>query len=78
MQVTVKYGTNNELRKEYAGTPTLQTVLNDARAALGYGTNVEGHIGSVPQPATMPLQNGMVISVHDKACQKAIGEIRVG
>lgn len=71
MQVTIQYGTGNEVTKDFAGG-TIDDALTDqaTQALLGYGDNVEGHVGGVPQPPSTPLFGGMRIDVHDKACEK--------
>lgn len=73
MNVTFTYGTGNTATKTFAAGTTLgQALQNETlRAFLGYGANVEGYIGGVPQPNTTVLAAGMQVSIHDKACAKA-------
>ncbi len=74
MSVTIRYGSGNELRKEYPEGTTLGQIINDpnVRAVLGYGQNVTAHVGGLPQIDTVRAAQGMTISVQDKACTKAI------
>src|SRR5262249_55581656 len=69
----------NELTKDFGGMPTVATVLGDqdVKAQLGYGENVEGYIGGVPQPPDSVLVDGMHVSVHDKSCEKSREVLRV-
>lgn len=71
MRVTITYGSDNSLTRQFVGT--IGTVLGDedVQAALGFGDNVEGHVYGVPQANSTPLVDGMTISVHDKSCAKA-------
>jgi hypothetical protein len=73
MRVVVKYGTGNELARDYPAGTTVGCVVNNAstRAALGYGQSVQGHVGGVPQSDSTQCFEGMVISVNDKSCSKA-------
>jgi hypothetical protein len=73
MRITIRYGTGNELTREFGGTPTLGSILADVsvRAALGFGANVEGRIDNVPQGTGTVLHDRDVITVHDRACAKA-------
>src|SRR4051794_27451021 len=79
MRITVRF-TGIELTGEFQGEPTLGFVLADphVKAQLGYGTDVEGHIGGVPQPNELQLRDGMVVSVHDRKCEKSGVVLRVG
>lgn len=72
MRITIEYGRGNEMTKEFpAGTTLGQAIKNQAvQAGLGYGANVEGRIGGVVQSASLVLQDGMRVVVHDKACEK--------
>ncbi len=73
MNVRIKYGSGNELAKDFPEGTSLGCILNNphVRAALGYGSSVAGHIGGVPQSDSLVPPDGAVISVNDKACQKA-------
>jgi hypothetical protein len=73
MQVKIKYGTGNELSKDFPAGTTIGCVLGNqfVRGALGYGQNVQGFVNSVPQNDSTYIAEGMTISVHDKACTKA-------
>lgn len=73
MKVTFRYGSGNEISKELTDGTKLGVALKMASisAGLGYGSNVEGHIGGVPQSNDTELRPGMVVSVYDKACAKA-------
>lgn len=73
MQVRIKYGTGNELSKDFPAGTTIGCVLSNqfVRGALGYGSNVQGFVNSVPQSDSTYIAEGMTISVHDKACNKA-------
>jgi hypothetical protein len=73
MRVTVKFGTGNELTKEFPEGTSLGCILGNphVKAALGYGDNVAGHIGSVPQADSLVPPDGAVVSVHQKSCAKA-------
>ena len=79
MRIVIKYGTGNELTAENSQIVrdlgpglTASQVIRTPRiqAALGYGANVEAFIGGVPND-NATVVDGMTISVHDKACQKA-------
>jgi hypothetical protein len=74
MIVTFRYGTGNEKVHTLPEGTTLGNALNDQRlkAGLGYGSNVEGSIGGIPQPPTTTLREGMLVTIADKACQKAV------
>lgn len=67
---TVRYGSGNVITREFPAGTTLGQILANARPALGFGENVEGHVGGVPQQATLVPNSSMDISVHDKACEK--------
>ena len=73
MRVTVKYGTGNEISKEFDNGTSLGCILGNqhVKAVLGYGSNVAGHIGGVPQADSLIPPDGAVISVHEKSCSKA-------
>lgn len=73
MRVTIKYGTGNELSKEFPEGTTLGCVLGNqhVRGSLGYGASVQGHIGGVPQSDSIVPPDGVTISVQDKSCTKA-------
>lgn len=76
MLITLKYGTGNERKYDQPPGVSLQAVLDNPtnRASLGYGKNVEGWIGGVPQDGAFVLREqhaGMTITVNDKACEKA-------
>ncbi len=73
MLVRFQYGTGNEISKDLpTGTTLGQALSNESiRVGLGYGTNVEGTIGGVTQPNNVPLQQGMLVVINDKACSKA-------
>lgn len=73
ISITVKYGTGNSLTRNFDIPVTVGEILGDdsVAAALGFGDNVEGFINSVPQPESVTLRNGDVLSIHDKACAKA-------
>ena len=73
MIVKIKYGTGNELSKDFPAGTTLGCVIGNqhVRGALGYGQNVQGHVGGVPQNDSTLIFEGMTISVNDKACSKA-------
>ena len=73
------YGSGNEVNKTLGNAPgnlppgtTLDQAISSLRPSLGYGQNVEGHIGGVPQNGSLALQDGMTVSIHDKACGKAL------
>lgn len=79
MNITIKYGSGNELtaansnvvRDLGPGLTAKQVITTPRiRAALGYGENVEAFIAGVPNDSSTVV-DGMTISVHDKACQKA-------
>lgn len=73
INVTIKYGTGNQIVKQFDHPVTINSVLADSsiRGVLGYGSSVEGYIAGVPQPGDITLRDGDVLSVHDKACTKA-------
>lgn len=70
--ITIKYGTGNTLTRNFTTPITIRQILQDRtiKGALGYGDNVEGRLGGVPQPDTNNLVNGDVLEVFDKACSK--------
>lgn len=73
MLVTIKYGSGNELKKEFpSGTTIGQIIRNPSvQGALGYGNNVEGFVQGCPQHDNTQAADSMAISVHEKACGKA-------
>jgi hypothetical protein len=73
VNITIKYGTGNTLTKSFTTPVTISQVLQDpsVKGALGYGSNVEGHLLGVPQDGGITLRSGDVLSVHDKASTKA-------
>lgn len=73
MRVTIKFGSGNELVKEFPEGTSLGCAIKNphVRGALGYGENVEGHIGGVPQDDSLTLRDGMTVSVNSRACAKA-------
>lgn len=75
MNIRVKYGTGNEITKDFPAGTNIGCVLSNPniRAILGYGQNVAGHVGGVPQNDATSIFEGMVISVADKSCSKAVG-----
>lgn len=72
MKVSFKFGIDNAVTRQLSPGATMGEALSDAnlRAILGYGTNVAGHVQGEPQPDTLPLRDGMVVVIHDKACTK--------
>ena len=79
MRITIKYGTGNELNADTSAVVrdlgpglTAKQIISVPRikAALGYGDNVEAFIGGAANDAAIVV-DGMTLSVHDKACQKA-------
>ena len=73
MRITIRHGTGNDLTKEFPNGSTLGSVLADpqVKADLGYGDNVAGFIGGVPQDESIVLADGATISVHDRSCEKS-------
>lgn len=81
MKLRIEYGTGNELSTETSRpfreiverSRTVGDVCHDefVQAALGFGTNVRPHIGSVPQADSTLLFDGMTINMHEVACSKA-------
>ena len=73
-QVKVKFGTGNELSKDFPLGTTLGCVLKNqfVKGALGYGENVQGFIGGVPQADSTLIADGMTVSVHNAACEKRL------
>lgn len=73
LSVTIQYGTGNSITKSFPAGTTVEQVLTSpaVRGGLGYGANVEGHLDGIPMPGTASLRSGDVLSVHDKACNKA-------
>lgn len=73
MQVKIRYGTGNEVSKDFPAGTTLGCILNNStiRAVLGYGRNVQGIIGGVPQSDSLVPPDGAEISVTEKSCSKA-------
>jgi len=72
MRVTIRYGTGNETTTEFPDGTTLSDVIGNpnVRGLLGYGQNVVGHIGGIPQQDSLTLFNGVVVEIHDKQSQK--------
>lgn len=75
MKIKVSYGSGNVCEQEFPAGTSVGCVLSNARIKgfLGYGSNVEGRIGGVPQADSTPLYTDVSISVTDRACVKAIG-----
>ena len=71
MQVTFRYGSGNTTIREFAEGTSLGCAIQQVRAGLGAGGNVQGFTGGVPQEDHTVLRDGMTVSLHDKACQKA-------
>lgn len=73
MIVTFQYGSGNSVTRNLDYGTTLGTALRDPRikAALGFGDNVQGVIGNVAQADNTPLKDNMLVTVQDKACNKA-------
>lgn len=67
----IRYSSGNERRKTYPAGTTHGFVLADNRPVLGYGQNVEGWIGGVPQSESLIVDDSMTIDVHDKPQGKA-------
>ena len=72
MKTFIQYGDGNERTYEAPDGSTIGSILRDPRnqAALGYGDNVEAHVGGMIQSGSTPSFSGIRISVHDKACAK--------
>lgn len=73
LSVTINYGRARFVTLPFPIGSTVSDVLTDLRTkgALGYTVNVEGHISGVPMTGTVPVSDGTVINVYDKACEKA-------
>lgn len=74
LAITVSYGSGREYTDTYPEGVTLaQAVLNnpEVRGKLGFGDNVEGHIGGVPQKPETKLADGDRVKVYDRQCSKA-------
>lgn len=72
MSITIRYGSGNSLTKDFPAGTTLGCILGNqhVKAALGYGNNVAGHIGGVPQSGSLVPPDGATVSVNDVACEK--------
>lgn len=72
-EVTISYGTNNKITKNFAVGTTVQQVLSNAqvKAGLGYGENVVGHMCGAPVGGSTPVHQNAVITVHNQECKKA-------
>ena len=70
--ITVKYGTNNSLTRSFTTPITIGVILGDAaiQAALGFGSNVEGYLLGVPQPNSITLRDGDMLSINDSSKQE--------
>lgn len=79
INITLVYGTSNSINLNLVDGTTMGQVLGNSanRAALGYGTNVEGHIASVPQNDNTRLVDGDRVYIYDRQCGKAAGVTRV-
>lgn len=71
MRVTVKYGSGNELVREFPDSTTFGAVRSAAGPALGAGSNTQCYVSGVPQDDTDRIYDGMTISLHDRASTKA-------
>ena len=73
MKVKVSYGSGHSCEEEFPAGTSVGCVLSNSRIKgfLGYGSNVEGRIGGVPQADSTPLYTDVSISVTDKSCTKA-------
>ncbi len=76
MLVTARYGLHNTNTFDVQAGITLGQFLklDNVRSDLGYSSAdaVEGMIGGVTQSPSTPLQENMLVVVHDKACQKQV------
>lgn len=71
--ITIQYGSGNQISKNIDGELTVGQAITQFRNVLGYGQNVEGHLDGIPQGNDISLEDGDVLSIHDKACSKASG-----
>lgn len=71
--ITIIYGSDNSITISRPDGFTIGQALadNELRSELGFGQNVEGHIGSVPQPNSTRLIDGDRVYIYDKQCSKA-------
>lgn len=73
MQITIRFGSTNELTRTVNDRYTVGDVLNDSniRAALGFGSNVHALVdGQVQNPSTR-LEDGDIVVIETKANSKA-------
>lgn len=73
INITVRFGSTNEITKEVRDGITVDQVLRDAsfKAALGFGDNVQGLIDGAVQPGSNTLEDGDTLVVETRANSKA-------
>ena len=74
INITIKFGTANQITQTYTIPVTVGRVLNDAAIArrLGFEVGrVTGSLGNVEQPDATTLADGDTLVVTSKSCGKA-------
>lgn len=73
MQITIRFGSTNELTRTVNDRYTVGDVLNDSniRAALGFGSNVQALVDGQVQNSSTRLEDGDLVVIETKANSKA-------
>lgn len=73
ISVTIRFGSTNELTREFAAGTTVGSVLSDRnlQASLGFGGNVQAVVDGQVQQSNSPLTDGDVVTIETKANSKA-------
>lgn len=70
MSITVRYGVNNEVKRDAGAYPTVDKVLNDAdlKQFLGFGSNVEARVNGTSDVSR--LTDGDEVDIVSRANTK--------
>lgn len=72
MRIKIRYSGKEISTDLPAGTSLGQVLGNTGnQAVLGFGANVDGHIGGAKQATSLGLVDGMTVDVYDRSCAKA-------
>ncbi len=74
VNVLIRFGTGNEIRRAYPENTTIKSVLTDSstRTVLGFGDNVVAKIDGALVRDDLVVRDGLVIDLETAANKKAV------